>query len=472
MRRATIVALLLLVLSVGGVCFAASGVYEAHDQVVLTENIIYGDQAAANGLTVDLSATYNNHLFWDTVYTMGAKTQTRTAYSFSASEVSETQPETYSGIWMSSIPEVPWDLNTESELGLAYLELYNSLEPGEEKSAVVYLKDYMDYYPISVSLDLPGAHDSLDGSEVPDWVPDPGTPSYALFKIRDYFKIPVLEEEYYEIFVKKYEADNMNADSGTNATGSDHFNMTTFSALTDDACYFTFNAHSQEGKLMDVSELPDGYGIYRLPYEEDRHDQSGQKVYSVDADALEMVYPLDPEITPVCLCVNPEQTKLLLHAVENGKYILTVIDLDTMTTLQKLEIAEWPEEQGWWLYSGDGCMAVLLSWEQQKLAVITETDGGNYELWYMGDAWPDGLSFPFRWGETTLAFDGERLAVVGQPLDEYGRYYDDGCNFSLAVYEPSGLAYYGEYWNSLSAGTGAWYDRCRGCMSVRWTGGI
>lgn len=466
MRRATILLVLLLVLSVGGVCFAASGVYEARDQVTLTEDVRYGDRSAANGLTVRVDSTYNDHLFWDTTCTLDAQTRTETEYSFSASAVNETRPRAYSGISLSAQPLFGLDLNATAGLGLAYLELFNSLEPGEEKSAVVYLKDYMDYYPISVSLDLPGAYDSLEGSEVPDWDPDPGTPSYALFKIRDYFKIPVLEEEFYEISVKKYEAGNVNGASGMDATGSDHFNMTMFSALTDDACYFTFDAHSQEGKLMDVSELPDGYGIYRLPYEEDRRDESNGKIYSVDADALEMVYPLGPEITPVSMSVDPEQSKLLLHAMEEDEYSLTVIDIETMATLQKLEIEGAPEE----IYEEGGYLAILLS--GSRLAVVAVTDSGGYELRWICDVSPDEFENTLFWRGSALAFDGERLAVVGQPIDEYGRYYDDSCNFSLAVYEPSGLAYYGEYWNSLSAGgTGAWYDRCRGCMSVHWTGG-
>ena len=40
MRKATIAMLLLLVLSIGGVCVAAAGVHAPHDQVILTENVV------------------------------------------------------------------------------------------------------------------------------------------------------------------------------------------------------------------------------------------------------------------------------------------------------------------------------------------------------------------------------------------------------------------------------------------------
>lgn len=466
MRKAAILTALLLVLSIGGVCVAASGVYEARDQVVLTETVVYGDRAAANGLTVELNITCADHLFWDTTCTLDAQIQTRTEYSFSALEARQKAPGQYKGVYLYSDVDGGLDMWEDDPTGLnrAYRELYDSLKPGEEKSVTVYVKDYLDYYPLTVELDFPEVAYRLSTEELAGYLNAEsftGPPAYyAAQALLEYFKIPILPEEVRTITVSKGNDDrdvHVGAATSRGEEG-DYFELSVCSALTDDACYFTFDAHSRQGKLVDLHEIPGGYGIYRLPYQADE----------VDADALEMVYSLDPEIKLLGLFANEDQTKLLLHAVENGKYILTVIDLDDMTTLQKLEIAEWPEDQYWQLYSGDGCMAVLLS-REQELAVIAETDDGDYELWYMGDAWPDELGgFPFRW-EPVLAFDGERLAFVGFLSDEYGNHYYYTCDFALAVYEPSGLAYYGEYGNSLN--TSGNYT-CRGCdydpLTVSW----
>lgn len=470
MRKATMAALLLLILSVGGVCFAASGVYEAHDQVVLTETVVYGDRAAANGLTVRLDDMYGRHLFWDTTYAIDTQTRTETKYSFSASEISESRPRTYSGISMGAQPSFETSQGAETEMGRAYQELYDSLKPGESTSVTFRLKDYMDYYPISVSLDLPGVYDSIEGEETPDWVPDRGSPYYALLKIRDYFRIPVLEEECYEVSIQKYEASNVSGSRGMDVAGSDHFYMSTFSDLTDDACYFTFDAHSQEGKLMDLSRLPEGYGIYRLPYEEVRYNESGQRVCSVDGDGLAMVCPLDPDVRLLRLKVSEDQTRLLLHAVENGEYRLTVIDLETMEVLQKLKIADWPEGYlSWQHYDGDGYVAILL-YDLQELAVVAVTDGGEYELRYTCEIDPNQSERLFSRAAT--AFDGERLAFAGGLDDLYGSYYT--CSFFLTVYDPSGLVYHGEYRNSLSTGSypnSAYFCRSRnyGPPSLSWS---
>ena len=63
MRKATIAMLLLLVISIGGVCVAAAGVHAPHDQVVFTEQTFYGDKSAAEGLEVVVRSTYNEQLF-------------------------------------------------------------------------------------------------------------------------------------------------------------------------------------------------------------------------------------------------------------------------------------------------------------------------------------------------------------------------------------------------------------------------
>ena len=480
MRKAAILLAVLLVLSVGGVCVAASGVYEAHDRVALTETVVYGDRAAADGLTVVRRTGYNDHLLWDTVCTLDAGQTTETDYAFSASGVNETGPATYNGVYLQTDSSTGMSFDpdfTETPTGLevAYQELYNTVGPGEEKSAVIYLKDYLDYYPVYVELDFPGTLCSMDGNEVLDLVPEPGTQLYAMAKLRDYFKVPVLEDERRNISVRK----NINGKIRSRGSGTvgDFFSMQTYSVLTGDACYFTFDAHNSGGQVVDTGEIPDGYGIYRLPYEEDRRDESGQKVCGVDVDALEMVYSLNPEIDLLGLSVNEEQTRLLLYAVEDGAYVLTVIDLETMDTLQKLKIADRPENSGWGLYDGGDFMVAQLS---GKRAVISVTDSGDYALQFVCDVTPDGGP-TFWYQDAAWDFDGERLAYVEtlEKVKEMWGWTQESCGFRLAVYDASGLLYCGEYRSSLNTGEergSSYYEngnydclgRGRDPVAVRW----
>lgn len=475
MRKGAILWALLLVLSVGGVCLAAAGVYKVHDQVVLTETIVYGDRAAADGLSVQLYTRYDSRLFWDTTCTLDTEQRTQTAYSFSASRTYENRPTTYSGVSLQANPEAGAVFDPESPeppagLGRVYWELYHASVPGEEKSTVVYLKDYMDCYPIYVELDFPGTQSSSEWWEVPDpSEPEPGTERYTMAKIQDYFQIPVLEDERISISVGRHESGN--GWSSGSGTEGDSFSMRTYSALAGDACYFTFDAHSSDGQVVDTSGIPGGYGLYRLPYEEERHDESGQKVCGVDADGLEMVYPLDPEIQLLSLRTDPEQTKLLLYTWEEGAYILTVIGLETRETLQRLEIADCPEYSGWSLWDEDDFMVIQLG---EKLAVVAPADSGGYALRFICDVRSDELpDFWFR--DVAWDFDGERLAFVCtlEKQDNGWGWVRGTCGFRLGVYEASGLVYCGEYSSSLDTGVGEnsnYYCRGRDYdpLSVCW----
>jgi hypothetical protein len=98
MRKATIAMLLLLVISIGGVCVAAAGVHAPHDQVELKENVIYGDSAAANGLEIQTHVTWDNHLFWDTTLWLAQKTAWKRIFDFPQSERVERFRQS---IWVS-----------------------------------------------------------------------------------------------------------------------------------------------------------------------------------------------------------------------------------------------------------------------------------------------------------------------------------------------------------------------------------
>ena len=160
MRKATIAMLLLLVISIGGVCVAAAGVHAPHDQVELKENVIYGNSSAASGLEVQAHVTWNDHLFWDTTLLTGAENSVETDYRFSAVRESRDVPSEYFGILLENMVDFYYDpMKTEQEhqgIDRAYYELVQTVGAGEEKSATVYLKDYMETYPIQVTLDLPG----------------------------------------------------------------------------------------------------------------------------------------------------------------------------------------------------------------------------------------------------------------------------------------------------------------------------
>lgn len=110
-------------------------------------------------------------------------------------------------------------------------------------------------------------HSLLPLGEASRWVSntEPGTETYVILGFRDFFKIPVIADEQVEISVSKG-AGGRGISYGLKSTDSDSFSIRSESALTDDACYFTFTTRTVYGDIVDTNLIPGGYGIYRLPY--------------------------------------------------------------------------------------------------------------------------------------------------------------------------------------------------------------
>ena len=68
MKKALVLTIALIILSISGMAFAFADINAARDQVVLTKNVKYGDDSAAEKLEVQVRTHYDYHLFWDTVY--------------------------------------------------------------------------------------------------------------------------------------------------------------------------------------------------------------------------------------------------------------------------------------------------------------------------------------------------------------------------------------------------------------------
>ena len=252
MRKATITMLLLLVMLIGGVCVAAAGVHAPHDQVVLEEHTVYGNLKEADGLDIQVQSAYGTHLFWDTTHSTGTVNQTDTDFLFSAKDVHYEVPAEYQGIMLDNQIGYFYEPSAEEAHGVAraYRELAEKVPAGQEREGTIYLKDYTDTYPISVDVDFPGIGAALD------WSFQMNTPAEEyenmnevqrdMLRLQEYFSIPVLEDETYVISVGKDDQGNVTHMSGGTGDG-DSFWIRVINAIADDACYFTFDTHSDEG---------------------------------------------------------------------------------------------------------------------------------------------------------------------------------------------------------------------------------
>ena len=460
MRKATITMLLLLCLSIGGVCVAAAGVHAPHDQVMFTEQTFYGDKQAAEDLEVVVRSTYNEQLFWDTSYSAGTSADTQTQFVFSATPEPPPVELNFLGLYMQKdVFSGDFFSDAEPKVGLAqaYQDLFDATAPGEERRAVIRLKEYMEYYPLDITLETPTGVARFYGMEETE--EDEIYPNSSLDTMRqmaEYFKIPVLEDEFYEIGVEKAADGNLWGTSGGSADG-DSFDFQVTTLFTDDACYFTFPIRSWEGKIMDTSLLPDGYGIFRIEYQPNRLDESGQEICDFDIESLDMVYAIDPSVYLEEMFFSEDETQIYLMTQKDGVLQLTVIDVESMTTVQELDIIDFEEERGgihkihqkenyWVLWLTGG-----------KLAVLDRTAEGQFvPRFCVPYDDPDIEEYSMSM-YSEVDWNGERLAVVDmfdiECFDEENQYYRScrSCGFWLLVYDETGdMLYAGRYDSSLT----------------------
>lgn len=470
MRRSIIALALLIILSVTVICAAAINVDSERDKVVITPDHFFGEEHV-DGLQVRTRNTLGRYLLWETTYNIENDPDTdysfynnkyMTDYDFYRERYNEKNEREYEGIVVNANIEYGCDFDRDAEdqygLARAYKELYDQVLPGEEKKKEILVKDYYEFYPIGAEINLPhytlGWFGPLDYSSI---VPEPSWDEYVYKRLEEYFRIPVIDEETLEISISKSSrGDGVGIGSGNNKD-TDAFRMFSESAVADDACYFTFDAHTDKGEIVDLSYLPEGYGIYKVPYKTEPKNAS-----SILIDELDMVYPLDPSPKLMEMSLNQDKTKLLLNTIENDKLVMTVIDLNTMTQTQQLELNDWDRDNnGWQMYDGGDFIVFYVQYHEITLLSVNEN--GDYEIEFIHEFDNDNplyIDYISERSGASMDFDGEKLAIA----KNLNTTNDNACTFYVAVFDKTGLISYGQYGNSLNTrGSFSYDDTCRPC---------
>lgn len=471
MKRFVIAVLLLFCMAVGTLICTARSLNADIADVRLTEITHQGDIAAAEGLTVISQSSWNDHLVWTTAHTLGHAEDAITEAEFHVSYRHSSggrQPEPFfmsaeipngidfsaalqkTGMSMHEASSGNFDIAsdegtfrefaTDPSIGIAaaYNALYMDAPLNEEVRATVHLRDYYDYYPVSLHLQLPGV--IWTNNEVsPNTVAEPGTEAYVVQYFREYFKISMLDEVI-EIHLTR-RSNGMNWGSGSG--DCDTYSFQTYSAINDTDCYFTFGTRTnREKKTVDISEIRGGYGIYRLPY---RKGTSTTDI-GIDVDAMEMVYPLEPGTELEGLYLNTDKTCLLLVTKTDETTVqIDIIDPVSYTCLQSFSVS------GIFFRNLRIFEDYTVAVTADKLMVLTEEDG-VYTHAFTADipADADGDTEVIT-SDHAMAFDGTRLAVVSNAAMQHSGY--TLCGYDVMILTADGLLWRGTVENTLDRGT-------------------
>jgi len=457
MRKALTFLLILVLLFSLGAGYAIKAVHAPVDRVVFTQETLWGDPAAADGLTVIKEAQYKEHLLWKSALSFKDSTyDTHTDFSYVPESYFENFYQPSYGVFAADLTTDAYFDNTYDSpqftrgFAKAQKELYYKTPVGTTGTMAVKTSDYYDYYPLQVEITLPElSYWYSEEMAYADKNTDPQT--YAILSVKEFLKIPVLADEAYQISMDK------DFDGGASYVGFetderfDSFCPYADSTITDKACYFWFSNRTTMGNRVDCSEIPGGYGLYILPYGEIKADnyrgQEHFEGYDVFADELRLFYPLPEDTDILHLSISDDQSTLLLHTLRKGYYTVTAIDAESGRTLSSVglyENASFSEDV--WDFNDQKTFFTVLRNRTLTLLTLSENQTVNIEISADSEDIDHNGTFlsPYGGAGRVMAYDGERLVLAADGGDD-----GSSLGFLLTVFTRDGLQYCGLYQSSL-----------------------
>lgn len=479
MKKAFVIFALLLGAFLGVMVWGNTTIAKEKDNVQFKETVLLGDKSVVEGVTIQANHQYENYIFWESTYVVGEEPQVSTNYRYNYWGEEENYVWDNRAIDLyTTLLEVRY-INAEngviiSEMDRVLQELIEGTAPGQRGEILLNRKDYEDYYLFTAEFYLGQHYISLDQYSLMSQLETYGYRSEEVLEriekeledakaFQEFFKIPVIENEYCRFMIEKDEYGEIIGWGGEDAhsgfvSGDMDIEMTlgeredvdaydfrsTAYVATEDAFYFTLSPYTTKGKLVDTSQIPGGYGIYRLPF-----DKESDKVYP---QQLENVYSLSPEEIVCSIDISLDGTELYVFSAKEDTCYFSVLDLATMELKQKIEhttdVEDW--DSMWDAVDYEICDDFLLIFHKE-IVVLTK-ENGQYQIAAEipvthGKSFYENEKFNLYW-DGEWDWNGKMLLMVDDYYNEYGW---NQCSFVLVALDENGIAYLGTYESSLNS---------------------
>lgn len=328
----------------------------------------------------------------------------------------------------------------------------------------VYLKDIQKYYEPDLSISANNMSIYGTNSSFPEAI---ASGEQAFWnKFYDYFKIPVIDNETLLVTGVKVKSNDSIACFVNNDYEADMFDFYVKSVLSDDALYFNIlnrisipfeSERKSDDIYADFSQVPGGYGIYKLPYDKEKDIDPSFQEGVFDIDNLQTIFSLNEneQVGNMGLSSDGSHLYLIINEEAAGKdrLVFKSINLKTFNKDQEIVIEE--DAAYSFVIQKSNFVAIRaygnnLSYDHLK--VIYERSGGKYELIFDTDLGPDEASL---WNvySPSIACDGDKFVVSNMRMQSGGNNYystlDASTGIDITVYQGNKLKYYGRYTNSL-----------------------
>lgn len=211
------------------------------------------------------------------------------------------------------------------------------------------------------------------------------------------------------------------------------------SAVTESYAYFIPELRNSSGQLLDYSQTPGGYGVYRIPCVE----------RPLTPEDLEMVLPLEETQRIVRFQVSADESELLLFSSGESGSRLQILDGETGAERQSLSLSFSPETLGA-VVPGENC---LLLFQKDSFTLLAKDQPGHYASTFtLPLSYLENTPFLTELNsvdqvqqKTAAAYGGKRLALM--------LIQDGGNTANISILDAQGLLYTGLYESSLFFGT-------------------
>ncbi|WP_297288586.1 hypothetical protein [uncultured Flavonifractor sp.] len=435
MKRASILVLLLALLSAAALTGTSIAVQWKGSSVTVEAEALAGDPAAAEGLELSLPVYCQNAMLWELTVPAAQPRDTDSRFGFSSFGLRNAQfnllnlASPYPVV--RSVAGTPDTLKIEIPLGSSSyweeaVQLVSDETPaGEERTRQIHLAEVYDAWPMRVYLEGNGIWNQPVGQ------------TFA-----DYFSIPIPQDYQVKITVIKNERGK---ETGIYIENDPQCSLecTVDTVEIDDAILFLlkvryFSWESYQEFSADGSAIPGGWGIYRLTTNEDKTEGSLETLFSLPEGSMAQQF-----------WASEDGSTLFLLTVEEGVLRLRIFDRN-MALLDTQDLMPAGEEAPFYdlLQGEDFFMAVVADKDRFRFTVVEGQDGAWTAAFSAHTLTQEQSGYSFYskdgYGANLLGVDyaQDRLAVCATNHDLEPGFY-------LSVYDQEGLAYLGLYTTSL-----------------------
>ena len=426
MKKSFIAFLLLFALAAAVLTVSCFVLLDWQDDIAITEITEYGHISAAEGLEIQLKVWREDQLLWKSVFAVEKEPQAKTDFTYKYVEYE--QPRVQVGNVIMPAADISFGISG-SNLELAAHEEGLMIKPvndvvartaaGETRTETLYLKDYYEYYPISLDLEI--SYGYFDGK--PERVEyHPGQ-----IDVSDIFRIPVQDHVQVKVEVIKDSSGGLQYVQSDPASAESGLGVRHDGFVTQNAAYVALTDPGRNGP--DYSQIQLGYGLYQMPLEvENRGDHvSVEGLY----EQLTNVWPVDyPNAIITAVEGSADNERIYLTTREQDGYWMTVISTGDHSRIARFSIGQMESPS---VLLEEGVLAVIGYDSQFQEKRIVAFDMQTWEKW-LDASLPADQDYEMVY--PVAVYDGTRLAVADRKSG-YSR-------IRLLIFTETGLEYMGE----------------------------